>query len=73
MPGMWLELERIFAQDGVTIGHFVSFWSLSHLLIPSEIKAFRISLVMQPDAPTILRPPIESLRSTSEYSSIHQK
>ena len=21
MPGMWLELERIFAQDGITIGH----------------------------------------------------
>jgi Polynucleotide kinase 3 phosphatase len=21
MPGMWLELERIFSQDGITIGH----------------------------------------------------
>lgn len=22
MPGMWLELERIFAQDGITIGSY---------------------------------------------------
>lgn len=22
MPGMWLELEQIFAQDGITIGSF---------------------------------------------------
>jgi bifunctional polynucleotide phosphatase/kinase len=29
MPGMWLELERIFAQDGITIGSFVA------LLVPS--------------------------------------
>ena len=25
MPGMWFELERIFAEEGVTIGHLESF------------------------------------------------
>jgi bifunctional polynucleotide phosphatase/kinase len=38
MPGMWSELERIFAQDGITIGHFVSLWSLNHWLILLQDK-----------------------------------
>lgn len=31
MPGMWFELERIFAQDGITIGKGYNFVSLACL------------------------------------------
>jgi bifunctional polynucleotide phosphatase/kinase len=36
MPGMWLELERIFAQDGITIGSFVP------LLVALSLFAHRL-------------------------------
>lgn len=39
----------------------------------SKTRRIRISLVTQPDAPTILHRQIESLRSMLEYSSIHQR
>jgi hypothetical protein len=32
MPGMWFELERIFAQDGITIGECHNFGLFAEVL-----------------------------------------
>jgi hypothetical protein len=76
MPGMWSELERIFAQDGgVTIGivRVLPVSGLCAQLCSAKIKALRIMLVTQLGVPTISRQPIENSRSTLVYSSIPPK
>jgi hypothetical protein len=66
MPGMWSELERLFAQEGITVGQ--SF--IPVLPVPSDhfthprpkIRVPLITLATRPDARTILRRPIENWR-----------
>jgi hypothetical protein len=81
MPGMWSELERMFAQEGITIGQSVSQPSIRVVLLPSDhfahpppkIRMPLITLATQPVARMILRRPIENSRSMLGYRSIHQK
>ena len=37
MPGMWSELERMFAQEGITIGQSVSHSFVSFCFLPTII------------------------------------
>lgn len=74
MPGMWFELERIFAEEGVTIGHSESFPSvLTVHSLSIKIRALLIILVMRPGAPTTMRRRIENSRSMLACNSTLQK
>ncbi|KAH9026819.1 polynucleotide kinase 3 phosphatase-domain-containing protein [Lactarius pseudohatsudake] len=51
MPGMWFELERIFAEEGVTIGQFGALLLLTVHSFVSKIRVLLILLVTPPGAP----------------------